>query len=695
MTSPFVFGRRSHFGAILLLWSFSLYLPAATPSPIWRWSNPSPHGNNIVEMISTNGFAVQVCDRGQLYSSVDYETWVPHETHTSNALRCLCFFKGQFVVSAEGGTILTGDTNFNFKVVSLGTTDWLEGITSSTSLLVAVGDNGAIYTSTDAASWNRQAVPFNNWLRSVTFGTPGGQPLFVAVGEQGLIATSSNGIQWKPLSPPTVEDLNRVTWLNGEFLAAGEAGVVFASTDGKAWSAISTGATSSLNAIIGTSNSTLISGDLEMRLQEGRNAWTDELALTNSFSAPPWTYLSGFHDGTSYLVGGRTGVLVEGFKTNATSQTFWLPFDSSLRSWLWDVKHFPNLYITVGDQATVMSSLDGIVWAQELVPDAAANSVLLGIGGWTNLAVAVGSGGTIIVSHDTLVDIVSTNLDGSLVTNQVSTLGIVWTAVQPPPTTNDLQGITASGSLLVASGAAGTILTSADGTSWEKRTTPAASFLSSVETSSSGLVAVGKQGTILTSPDALSWTKRMSNTTNWIYRVRRLADRWVAVGQNGTILTSSDGAAWTQQISGTTRWLNDVILIGSTYFAIGTQGTVLASSDAVNWSDIGTITGKSLYGAASSEGQLVTVGVEGVILRGQVTPVSTPVTFLRYPKNAGQNLFLFGGRPDQSFALDRSNDLRNWLLGPTLELDSTGTLLYIDNGINAPNVQFYRTRPPP
>src|SRR5439155_7530154 len=71
MTSPFVFGRRSHFGAILLLWSFSLYLPAATPSPIWRWSNPSPHGNNIVEMISTNGFAVQVCDRGQLYSSVD------------------------------------------------------------------------------------------------------------------------------------------------------------------------------------------------------------------------------------------------------------------------------------------------------------------------------------------------------------------------------------------------------------------------------------------------------------------------------------------------------------------------------------------------------------------------------------------------------------------------------------------------
>src|SRR4029450_12211929 len=110
---------------------------------------------------------------------------------------------------------------------------------------------------------------------------------------------------------------------------------------------------------------------------------------------------TALHDGISYLLGGRTGLLVEGFKTNAASETFWLPFTTSVRNWLWDVKHFPSAYIAVGDAATVMTSLDGIDWAQEFVPNSVANTVFLGVGGRTNLAVAVGSGGTIMLSQDT------------------------------------------------------------------------------------------------------------------------------------------------------------------------------------------------------------------------------------------------------------------------------------------------------
>src|SRR5947207_9613382 len=179
MIFSFISQRRFYAGVALLLAQISIAVGGSTSSPIWRWSNPSPHGNNIVGMLSTNGFVLQVCDRGQLYSSVDYETWTPHETHTSSSLRCLCFFKGQYVVSGESGTIVVGDTNFTFKVLSLGTADWLEGIAASPNLLVAAGDNGAIYTSADGAVWQRQTVSFSNWLRSVAYGIPGGQPLFV------------------------------------------------------------------------------------------------------------------------------------------------------------------------------------------------------------------------------------------------------------------------------------------------------------------------------------------------------------------------------------------------------------------------------------------------------------------------------------------------------------------------------------
>ncbi|MCI0539574.1 MAG: hypothetical protein L0Z50_30560 [Verrucomicrobiales bacterium] len=663
-------------------------------APSWRWSNPWPHGNNIVDMIETNGVVIQVCDRGQIYSSVDLTNWVTRPSHTSKALRSICFFKDQFVISGENGTIVTGNSALEFQTNSLGTADWLEGITASPSLVVAVGDNGAIYTSADAVLWQRQSVTFTKWLRSVAFGRPRNQATFVLVGEQGFVATSNDASQWNAGSIATSEDLNRVAWVNGQFLVVGNTGTVFTSADGKTWSEVGgTGATGTLNAIAGATGSTLIAGDGELRLREGGGSWSDALSFTNSFPAPSGNYLSALHGGASYLVGGRTGLLVEGFKTNATSETVWLPFTASVRNWLWDVKHFPSAYITVGDAAAVLTSLDGFDWAQEFVPPTVGNAVFLGVGGRTNLAVAVGSGGTIMLSHDTFVPVVSTNLDGTLVTNQVSTLGIIWDHIQPSPTTEDLQGVTAFGNQLVVTGGTGTILTSTDGTNWQKRVTPTSAFLSSIEASSTGLVTVGKNGVILTSPDTITWTQRVAPITDWIYRVRRFSERWIAVGQNGTILTSADGTSWTSRASGTTSWLNDVILVGDTYFAIGNQGTVLASSDAIDWTSVGTMTGKSLYGATSHDGRLVVVGVEGVILRSQITPMASPVIFVRYPVDATQNLFLFGGERDQRFTLDRSTNLIDWLIGPTLEItDPTGTLIHEDTGANASMLQFFRAK---
>ena len=60
---------------------------------------------------------------------------------------------------------------------------------------MAVGDNAAIYTSTDAARWTRQPPPPNvgaNWLQGVAYG--GGT--FVTVGDGGYVATSANGTNW-------------------------------------------------------------------------------------------------------------------------------------------------------------------------------------------------------------------------------------------------------------------------------------------------------------------------------------------------------------------------------------------------------------------------------------------------------------------------------------------------------------------
>ena len=131
------------------------------------------------------------------------------------------------------------------------------------------------------------------------------------------------------------------------------------------------------------------------------------------------------------------------------------------------------------------------------------------------------------------------------------------------------------------------------------------------------------------------------------------------------------------------------------WFVVGANGTVLTSPDLESWQSKGVITGLSLYGALASDGQLLSVGLEGIILRKQVVPRSTPI-LIRWDRSAGDgggfnNQFVFRGFPGQRFTLDRSPDLKQWETGPELELiDGAGVLEY-SNTTKAPQ-EFYRAR---
>ena len=168
-------------------------------------------------------------------------------------------------------------------------------------------------------------------------------------------------------------------------------------------------------------------------------------------------------------------------------------------------------------------------------------------------------------------------------------------------------------------------------------------------------------------------------------------------------MASPGGLTWNNRTSGTSSSLYDATFIQDTWFAIGLGGTVLTSTNLVNWTSRGTLTTKALYGAATDSQQLILVGLEGVILRSQVVPDLTPVDFLNYaclytntPPTA-YNLYLFGGKPDQRFTLDRCTNIAgtNWTTGPRLEtFDGSGTLYYLETltGSNIPPTEYYRTK---
>lgn len=682
----------------------------------WHWSNPLPHGNNITDFAyHTNHHFIQVTDHGQVYASDALDHWESRETGTRQDLRGATFLRDRLVISGERGLVLWSDDIQRFQQVNLGTEDWLEGVAASPVRAVAVGDNAAIYLSDDGLEWTRQPVAFTNWLRGVAWG----EGVFVAVGEGGLIATSPDGIEWTPrgVSEGNPANLNRVTWTGSGFVIAGDAfqgasTVIFGNSSGTSWvRQTQSSATGDLFASAAQSpSSKLVAGDREVRLASGSSVifWSDQ--TTPPGGAPPATYWAAISDGQYYVLGGQTGRTVTGFRASPDpDRTDWAPFPSPPRQWLFDVttatakstyatpdpkgesfdpiftRVTNHLYVAVGDLGTLLTSETGAAWSAALPPLSVSNQVYLAVAGNAHGLVAAGSAGTLSFSPSAPVPVFTTNVftlgfgetTNIVFTSQVSGLGRDWYEATSP-TNLDFLSACASPNLFVIGGQSGFMATSTDGTHWTEQVSGTTNAISGLEFWNNRFIAVGDEGTLLTSPDAVTWTAQSSGTSNWLFRVRGNATQLVAVGRHGTILTSPDAMTWTARDSGVTNALNDVRFAVHSWFVAGNQGTLLHSPEGVNWiRDQEMITGKSLYGLATRDEQLVTVGIEGIILRTRLTPYLNPVEFVQFPQSPGPQVFIFQGEFDQRFRLDQGASLNRLQLGPILTITGfDGQLTY-------------------
>ena len=682
----------------LLAW-FAPDLAKAEEGP-WRWSNPRPHGNSIRAMAKGDDFSIEVGDNGSIHTSQNMVQWFPRESSMEQTLRATLFFAEQAIVAGDGGTLLysVGEEVFEPGELDKPASGNFRALAASSETIVAGGDDGMLYISTDGQKWRKRTFGYNNHIHALIWTGN----FFVAVGEGGLVATSTNGSSWTKRQSRTNRDLNALAYVNKRLWTVGNDGVVLLSyNDGLSWLAAQSGTDKNLNAVTGTASEVIVAGENVVRkgVLDFFMYWVDLLGNddgTNPSPPPDWTYYCAIEVDDKFLLGGRTGMLVDSVRDEEDDEyLYWFSADDSVRNWLWDINRVGDLMVTVGDHATVLTSRDGVLWNLEVVPESATESILLGVGGTTNLLVAVGNHGQLLTSHNSWTNVVTQNDLGQAVTNKVNTLGVVWEVADPKPTENDLQGVAALGEMCVVTGGKGTVLTTSDGKQWSKHQAPTTGILTSVEAFKGRFVATGEDGVILTSTNGADWTAQASGTTEWLYRVRAFDDQIVAVGQAGTILTSADGDTWAKRESGTGQWLNDVTQVGDAWHVVGANGTVLTSSNLESWQAKGTITGLSLYGTLANDGQLLSVGLEGIILRKEIIPRTTPI-LIRWDRAVAvdggiTNNFGFRGFPGQRFSLDRSPNLKTWEPGPNLELiDGSGVLEY-SNTTRAVR-EFYRAK---
>jgi Pectate lyase superfamily protein len=164
-------------------------------------------------------------------------------------------------------------------------------------------------------------------------------------------------------------------------------------------------------------------------------------------------------------------------------------------------------------------------------------------------------------------------------------------------TRSNFNGIASNGSLYVAVGSSGTILTSSDGIVWSSTISGTSQNLLSVIYGGGLFVATGTNGTVIYSTNGTVWQASGAVSYTNINSVIYAGGQYVLVTSLGEVYTSNNAIAWTKQASTISVSLNAIAYGSSKYVAGGKNGTVITSSDGVTWSS-GTVSFDDILGLA-------------------------------------------------------------------------------------------------
>ena len=250
---------------------------------------------------------------------------------------------------------------------------------------------------------------------------------------------------------------------------------------------------------------------------------------------------------------------------NPPGVTAWTPatsipagFASDLSAVTFDGSQF----IALGTDGSILKSPDGNTWtAATSVPSGGMNSIAFGIVSNAVVYVAVGNGGKIFTSADNLV---------------------TWTTVST--TGSDLYNVSFPNGTFVATGANGTLLTSADASTWvaPNSNTPnalrgATYGTGSAAGASAQYVVVGDSGTIVTSTDGTTWSPTTLPGLPNLQAIR-FGTRFVAVGQEVVIgqgaaaVYSDDAINWSSSSVPGSADLAAITFTPAMYLAVGASG---------------------------------------------------------------------------------------------------------------------------
>jgi hypothetical protein len=477
------------------------------------------------------------------------------------------------------------------------------GLALKGNTVVAAGVGGTILRSVDGGlTWTRQ----NLGLQYSFFGATATATHFVVVGADGAIFNSADGETWVPRDSGTQATLYDVAVASNRLVAVGADATVLTSSDnGGTWTgyALTGGQGINLTAVTGDASMTVIGGPprLVLRTTTPSNAAAMQFISVPQNSAPLTAALRGTN---GWVLAGQGGTVM----TSTDSNTWTLRYPVVSVQFTAAVRTTSQFIAGGYPSDKFVTSGDGVTWTTVTTTIPAADNhavtslvwspspakLVAGTSGGRiySTTAANGTGLTLRISGTTqrlnpgiwtgTMFIVPGN-GGTILT---STNGDSWTG-RNSGTTMDLSSAASNGTRHVVCGGgngAGTIQTSTNGISWSQAAAPDG-FMFGVAWNGSLFVAVGWGGLILTSPDGLEWTERPvefegSPHEESFTAVAWAGTNWVALDTSGSAALSTDGINWVVRRYATATVISGLVYGNSRLVAAGDASQLLTSAAA-------------------------------------------------------------------------------------------------------------------
>jgi hypothetical protein len=408
----------------------------------WTQSAVSVPAGGIGAVAYGDGKFVAVAAAGStVYTSENGQNWTSSQTNAPAGMADMTFGAGKFVAVGSAGRAAASGDGASWTASELDPDDSFRAVRHGNGIFMALGANGSVYTSADGETWTRRAGGRLMSYKHIVYGGT----KFVAVGDSG-VSVSGDGKDW--VRKNAGKRLQSAAYGDGVFVAVGDSGAVFTSSDGgETWGERNRGNSVMLSSVTYGNGIFLAggrSGTSETRVllsSENGQDWSEIISVTGWGQQAPTVMAFGagkFMSAGSGAGGSGGGTLRTSSDANGR---YWsdvtLPQAASGYR-IVSLAFVENKFVALGASnagAVVLSSPDGLEWA--VIPGAPASAKS-----------ATFAKGFYIIAADS----------GNV---YASTDGALW-SLQGKATSRNLQTVYYANNTLLAAGAGGAMLYSAE-----------------------------------------------------------------------------------------------------------------------------------------------------------------------------------------------------------------------------------------